>query len=720
MASRAASPVPPFPTSSKQPTPIQPNAHPYAIKTTSSALLSRSNSSPHTIHPPKHHYVPPSPTRQRHRHSSSLSLVEGVSVNEVTHPAPLPTPPSFSASPTRPSFPVSKVNTPRRMRADTLPTGSTTPMVGTTNNTILDGDLPSNPKQWSTEQSATYLAASLRKSGDLDAQSIDEVLDCVRGRGLTGRDLLRLTDVDLASTPLSDAQKARLLQNARSLRADVLRGRIWADAPNSSEPSNHSKDVFTRSIRSVQSSPFHNDLYRTSISSVDLLLPRSSPFDAELLPSPTSSLHHRSEEASAQRYRDLAGIRARRRGKVKGLVEAWEREREGRRGSVSGSSECSMSEGSVAGSDAESESEANQGAEQEQEQLPLPVESTPPAADDSVADSTVILSSPPPDNSVTVDDEEEELSIEELLASSASFQGARAWEADFALGETVKRVPVETATSDAILESTGSRKRISTVEQGNDSRPNGTADGTGSRGRNNRTQKRVVTAIFTGATSSQAVERSDETPATGHAVNTFLPSSDGAANGVDIAESSQVPSVPLGTEQHADEVDDIVRALKASIESTRAQLEAFRVRLEAVERDIARHDAEQLAYPNTTSLRDDVDGQTNLPTENVSPIHEMPPKPATEDIFAFKFNVRDMARSVLATAIGWVYPYSHPGIHPRPRDACPSRSREGSRSPARRRPALPAFRISCVIFFSFALCAAVLRRAGFGRWVRGT
>src|SRR6267154_5371963 len=125
MTSTTVSPSPsttPFP-SKKHPT-ILPNAHPYAIKTTSSAVLSRSNSSPHSAHAVKHHYVPPSPTRPRHRHTSSLSSVEGVSVNEITRPSPLPVPPSFhSVSPTRASFTLSDDATPtRRLRhAETLP-----------------------------------------------------------------------------------------------------------------------------------------------------------------------------------------------------------------------------------------------------------------------------------------------------------------------------------------------------------------------------------------------------------------------------------------------------------------------------------------------------------------------------------------------------------------------------------------------------------------------
>ncbi|KIJ62968.1 hypothetical protein HYDPIDRAFT_30098, partial [Hydnomerulius pinastri MD-312] len=503
MTSRPASPAPSF-TTSKKHTSIQPNAHPYAIKTTSSALLSRSNSSPHSVHPAKHHYVPPSPTRPRHRHSSSLSSVEGASVNELTRPAPLPAPPSFfSASPTRTSFrPGDEATPPRRTRrAETLPPGASNPMTDPINDAIFDGDLPSNPKQWNTDQAATYLSTSLRAGGGLDYSSVEDVLECIRERGFTGRELLRLTDADLASTTLSDSQKARLLENSRTLRADVLRGRIYVDSYHSKEISDHSEDIYTRSMRSVKSSPFHNDLYRSSISSVDLLLPPSSDLGADLPPSPAMSLHrtHSVSDASAQRYRDLARIRTRRRGKVKGLVETWERE--SGRASTSGS-ECSMSEGSVSGSDVESES----GVEGQVYDTAPPNESPSPLESSSpMADSTIILRNPPPPYTSVGAQDEEEPSMEELLASSASVQGARAWEQDIGLGETVKRIPIASVSPETTLFNPVVVPETGAVagQKGSVRSKRSGEGGTGSRGRNARSQKRVVTAIFTGSSPAQ-------------------------------------------------------------------------------------------------------------------------------------------------------------------------------------------------------------------------
>ncbi|KIK98015.1 hypothetical protein PAXRUDRAFT_68227, partial [Paxillus rubicundulus Ve08.2h10] len=480
MASRPVSPAQPF-SASKKHTSIQPNAHPYAIKTTSSALLSRSSSSPHSAQHTKHHYVPSSPTRPRHRHSSSLSLAESVS-DEETRPPPLPTPPSFfSTSPSQESFHTSTTDdtTPRRTRAETLPAGAINPITDVIEDTNLSGDLPPNPKQWNTHQLSTYLSTSLREEDGLDDLGVEAVLYCVRERGFTGRELLTLTDADLATTSLTDSQRARLLGHSRTLRADVLRGRIYVDSYHSKEISDRSKDTYARSLRSVRSSPFHNDLYRSCVSSVDLFLPSSSDLSGEFpLPS-AMSLHHSNaiSEDSARRYRDLAYIRTRRRGNVKGLVDSWQR--------GSGRASRSGSESSVNGSDAESESSADeQSGAALHDEPSSPVETSSPAI---MADSTILRNPPPPYTSLTAEDEDE-LTMEELLASSAPLQGARAWEADVGLGETVKHISIASVSPDPPL-----------------SQPAGlhdTGKGTGGRGRNARSQKRVVTAIFAGSPSA--------------------------------------------------------------------------------------------------------------------------------------------------------------------------------------------------------------------------
>lgn len=221
MASRPTSPLE---STKKHSPPIQPNAHPYAIKTTSSALLSRSNSSPHSAHHTRHHYIPsstplrvPTGARAWHRHSSSLSSVEGDSpdVNGVcTIPAPLPTPPSVVASPNNSPVSPKRADEPKlshRVKSAETLSGSTTQPISENHSDNqghefnhdenpgpgLYSGLPSNPKQWNTDQLATYLETSFKLDNTANGDKAG-MLECVRTRGLTGRELLRLTDADLA------------------------------------------------------------------------------------------------------------------------------------------------------------------------------------------------------------------------------------------------------------------------------------------------------------------------------------------------------------------------------------------------------------------------------------------------------------------------------------------------------------------------------------------
>jgi hypothetical protein len=125
----------PFPNSS--PSREQANSHPYAVKTTSTGLLSRSNSNNRSPHS-SHMYTPATPPSQStigyrqargHRHSKSMP--------SVTPPPPLPMPPSPSlpnklySSPSLERLPLDKEGSPspsRRVhRADTLPSLFTDP-----------------------------------------------------------------------------------------------------------------------------------------------------------------------------------------------------------------------------------------------------------------------------------------------------------------------------------------------------------------------------------------------------------------------------------------------------------------------------------------------------------------------------------------------------------------------------------------------------------------
>jgi len=178
-----------------------PNAHPYAIKTTSTALLSRSNSS--SSHASAHHYVPtsPSPTSAQHsptkhhrpsRHRYSRSLTSDA-------PLPLPPPPnsnitssSPSSSPVHRQYADEDDDTPRRrvQRAETLPSSVGAP--------VPTLDLPDDPKTWTPSQLSSYLASTLQ-AGDasLPTPVSKDISKFIKENRITGRVFLRLSDEDL-------------------------------------------------------------------------------------------------------------------------------------------------------------------------------------------------------------------------------------------------------------------------------------------------------------------------------------------------------------------------------------------------------------------------------------------------------------------------------------------------------------------------------------------
>ena len=189
-----AIPVPSTPPSHK------PNPHPYAIKTTSTALLSRSNSSSHTSHPTSHYYVPPSPTPASptklkhetlgHRYSRSLN-------NEW--PTPLPTPPRSASSDESAhshahalgsfDFPATRLK-----RSDSIPVRTrTSPSAAPTIE-----DLPSNPRQWTSAHLSAYLANALRvRSGSGSLTLPADIAVFLRQNRMTGETFLRITEDDL-------------------------------------------------------------------------------------------------------------------------------------------------------------------------------------------------------------------------------------------------------------------------------------------------------------------------------------------------------------------------------------------------------------------------------------------------------------------------------------------------------------------------------------------
>lgn len=176
----------------------KPNAHPYAIKTTSSALLTRSNSTNTPVHS-AHFYVPTS-TSPSSKHRYSRSDTDAAAATSPS-PRPLPVPPS-PQSPTKSSripgtfLSADEIQAPtwRTKRAETLPTLPQSPP-------IKLEDLPSNPKAWTFSQLSSYLTTALRvRSGDslpLPVPVARDITNFVKDAKLDGRTFLRLTESDL-------------------------------------------------------------------------------------------------------------------------------------------------------------------------------------------------------------------------------------------------------------------------------------------------------------------------------------------------------------------------------------------------------------------------------------------------------------------------------------------------------------------------------------------
>lgn len=175
----------------------QPNAHPYAIKTSSTAILSRSNSTSSHASVGPHRYVPtsPSPTSlqysptklrpSRHRYSRSLT--------SETPPA-LPPHPSASpsSSPVQTQLDDEDGDTPRKslQRADTMPSSAGPP--------LQDLDLPDDPSTWTPSQLSIYLSSTLR-AGDakLPAPVAKDIASFIRENRIRGEIFLSLSEDDL-------------------------------------------------------------------------------------------------------------------------------------------------------------------------------------------------------------------------------------------------------------------------------------------------------------------------------------------------------------------------------------------------------------------------------------------------------------------------------------------------------------------------------------------
>jgi len=611
----------------------------------------------------------------------------------------LPVPSTFSSvPPTRATF--SPVDDPTsRRRAESLPPTAVVPVF---DGHAEDDKLTRNPKQWSANDLASYIATALQAGNELNVADQEDLLHAIKEQTITGRDFLRLTDADLAryvgysirwfapiwlitgmysSLSFTTPQRLYLLKASRELRADTLRGRTLVDSYHSKDTSRRSNGIYTQRTFGSSSSSI-DGLYNQFPSSEDPFLPAHSSMgtDGELPPSPAITLNRSNSvsDSSAQRYRDLAHMRIRRRGKVRGLVETWERES----GAVSGS------EGSMSGSDAESDSD-------------IPSAESPPLS--SLSTSTSSLSNPPPPyTSLGVN--KDEPTMEELLASSGAIEGARAWEEDCGLGETVKRVPTSALTS---LSFAASSPKVAKAIEFHVESTECSLSVAGS-GRVNK-QKRVVTAIFTGGSDRKTDGKSvDEVPQASlnpeEVVDIHIePDIKTTAVELTVARPEDVFSAPGQVTETPSGDDAVIAALEASIANTRAQLEIFEARLEVIEAQlVAKEAVDQIQFQPEYALQSHQLVQSRVRAQ----------VPDVDDVtFSdYRLGLKNFARTIIAHTIGWIYPYAHPG-------AQAPRSRAASRSPVRPRDI--RFRLSSVIMFSFVLCAAVLRKVAYGRGVQG-
>ncbi|GJE85622.1 hypothetical protein PsYK624_017010 [Phanerochaete sordida] len=431
----------------KQDPAVKPNPHPYAIRTTSTGVLTRSNSSGHNTAASKHHYVPlpTSPTRKRearlhHRPSKSLNTEE--SYFDLSAPQPLPVPSRFLKKASEDDL---RSEQPRfvRRRAETLP--PTLPSDATPLVPVEAGNLPANPKLWTPAQLASYLLSALpTQNADADetvivpAPIIPAIAKFIQDTKISGRIFLRLNEGDMTTMGIDVSWREALLAAARNLRQNVLKGRIWGAGQDSPQPG------------ALPSQPF-SPLYDSY----------SSASSAELTTD--------DEDVGVAKRRKV-------RGRVRGLVESFERS-----GSFSSASDL------------------------DDEDLPPlgRADAKKWLAEKVVPEDAVVLSPTSPTKGpialelplAPAAPSVEEPSVEALLEEAeATSVGARAWEEfDMDAGVTVKRVV------DAAAEDEGAR--VVDLAAGADKKTRSLPRNTPVKRKSDR---RVVTAVFAPSSSASA------------------------------------------------------------------------------------------------------------------------------------------------------------------------------------------------------------------------
>ncbi|KAL1949910.1 hypothetical protein VTO73DRAFT_8791 [Trametes versicolor] len=570
-------------SSTRKDSSLRPNPHPYAIKTTSTALLTRSTSE-YNVNATHHYYVPLSPHSNKsdvgkgHRATKSLTSMAESPTREA--PRPLPIPPALDIPADRRNgngiggyVSADEASKPRRRprRSETMP------VIPLSNPGLLApaptvDELPDNPKLWTPSQLATYLTSALRitssgKPGEVESIGLPplvakDIASFVKSARIGGRTFLRMNEEDLEGLGMNKKWRQALLAALRNLRQSVLKGRIWGlDSSPTSSPSveSISPDQF-----------FSNPILNSSSSSIESSSSFSNGEDDTV--DAAGAVLGRSK---ARRYRN---------GRVRGMVNTFER-------SGSFSSEGGLDDGPTGLSDERTnlrrwvrqegqvtgQSAMVDESPSPSRRRPLPV---PPTFTGASSGPLV---------------DEEEPTMEALLAHMTASQpatGARAWEEmDLEPGVTVKRIPSNESEADLSVDRTlvGS-KSVSSLGSGRGS-------GGSSKG---KPERRVVTAIFSPAAAEPSA------PAEAPIQHNHNVSEEAIAAAQEQAESRPLPPLPDISAVASLEAEEIVppvpqqeepshleRLLEAEIMATRALLDTFRARLEAVEQKVAELEANE-------------------------------------------------------------------------------------------------------------------------------
>ncbi|KAH9847814.1 hypothetical protein C2E23DRAFT_846546 [Lenzites betulinus] len=579
----------------------KPNPHPYAIKTTSSALLTRSHTSEYNVNARHHFYVPLSPNLSKseatkgHRATKSLNAMTESPTREGPRPLPIPPPLDIPGNRSHGYVSADESSKPRRRprRSETMPIiplpASNTALLAPAPSVE---DLPENAKLWTPSQLATYLTSALRvtsngKPGEAESIGLPplvakDIAAFVKSARIGGRTFLRMNEEDFEALGMNKKWRQALLAALRNLRQNVLKGRIWGpDGSPTSSPS-------VESISPDQI--FSNPILNSSSSSIE-----------------SSSSLSTGEDDTAGAVLGRSKARRYRNGRVRGMIETFER-------SGSFSSEGGLEDGDTGPSDERADLRrwARQKAQTTGQSVMVDESPSPSRRRPLPIPPTFTGASSGP----LVSDEEP--TIEALLAQVSLTQpatGARAWEEmDLEPGVTVKRVPSNESEADLSVDRTlvgiGS-KSIASLGSGRGS-------GGSSKG---KPERRVVTAIF----SPAAAESSTASHATlieahsmgspSRALNVLADEETDAASiaaAQELAQSRPLPPLPplpdmlpdavaftgsqdilVPPSEPVEETSQLERLLEAEIVATRALLDTFRARLESVEQKVAEMEASE-------------------------------------------------------------------------------------------------------------------------------